>query len=150
MDRRDTVRQLWEVLPPHLAEQGYELIEVEVTGGGRPVVRLYLDKPGGFTLDDCTQATRLLSPLLDTLDFLSERYLLEVSSPGIDRPLRRPEDFSRFHGESVRITTETPSAGRSRFRGTLTGFADGLVGVECEGETYRIHIENVKKANLDR
>jgi ribosome maturation factor RimP len=75
---------------------------------------------------------------------------LEVSSPGIDRPIRKPEDFERFAGERIRLKARSPVNGRKHFKGVLTGLKDGLVLLECDGESHAIHIENIKKANLDR
>jgi ribosome maturation factor RimP len=148
----ELVRRAWRALEPCLAEQGYELVEVEYARqGGSPLLRLYIDKAGGgITLDDCTAVSELLGPVLDAGDFISEHYLLEVSSPGIDRPLRKTADFERFAGEEIRLVAEAPSEGRKRFTGILRGIKDGSIEVECEGHGYQIHIENLKKANLNR
>lgn len=153
MENAEIIRMMWRELEPLLAEQGYELVEVEFGGGpgNRAVLRIFLDKPqGGITLDDCTAASQLLSAFLDAGDWISERYTLEVSSPGIDRPLRKPQDFERFAGETVRLTTHAPVLGRKRFSGVLRGLEDGLIGVECEDALFQIHLENLKKANLVR
>ncbi|MBI3616998.1 MAG: ribosome maturation factor RimP, partial [Candidatus Omnitrophica bacterium] len=74
----------------------------------------------------------------------------EVSSPGIDRPLRRVKDFERYLGETVKVRTASPVEGRKKFTGKLAGISDGLIEIESDGERYRIHLENVKHANLDR
>lgn len=152
MENRELVGRIWEALEPDLGEQGYELVELEYARGGRaPILRFYIDKPGGgISLDDCTAATQLLSPLLDKLDLVGARYLLEVSSPGIDRPLRKVEDFQRFAGESIRLQSLVPVEGRSRFRGTLLGIEDGLIAMDCDGKRCSVHIENLKSARLDR
>jgi len=146
-----TLRQAWEELEPVLAEHGYELVEVELgRHGGGAVLRLYIDRDGGVTLDDCTAASQLLGPVLDVKDFIDGRYALEVSSPGIDRPVRKPTDFVRFAGERVKLRTHEPVNGRKRFCGVMQGFQDGLVQLACEGSTYEIHVENLKTARLDR
>ena len=152
MENRELIRQTWEAMAPHLMEQGYELVELEYgRQGGTGVLRFFIDKAGGgITLDDCTAASQLLSPLLDRFDLISERYLLEVSSPGIDRPIRKPEDFLRFVGEPIRLRSNTPVEGRGQFKGVLTGFKDGLILMDCDGKTCTVHIENVKSARLDR
>ena len=130
---------------------GYDLVEIEFTQEGhRATLRLYVDKDGGITLDDCTAVTQLVSPLLDRSDFISGNYYLEVSSPGIDRPVRKPADFERFVGEPIRVRAVEPVQGRRNFRGSLKGFDDGLILLECEGQAYSVHIENLAKANLDR
>src|SRR5690606_15462167 len=105
---------------------------------------------GGITLDDCADASRMLSPILDEADFIDGNYVLEVSSPGIARPIRKPHDFQRFIGMPVNVRTHAPVQGRRKFRGVLTAFADGMASVECDGSTYELHLENVHKANLDR
>ena len=151
MVQEQVVRQAWEVLEPELAEQGYELIEVEyVRDGGRHILRLYIDKEDGVTIDDCVGASRYLGTVLDKDEFLSDAYNLEVSSPGIARPIRKEEDFVRFVGETVKIKTVSPIEGRSRYTGRLCGLEDGLLSVECDGQEFAIHVQNVKKANLDR
>ncbi len=152
MDRREIVRTAWQALEPHLAEQAYELVEVEYTGpSGRPTLRLFIDKAGGgVTIDDCAAVSHVLGPVLDAADFIDDNYILEVSSPGIDRPLRKPEDFTRFVGEEVRLTTHAPTGGRKKFTGVVKGLKDGMISLECEGAEYEIHLENLKKANLNR
>lgn len=151
MVRREIVERAWRQLEPHLEEQGYELVELELDRrGSRLILRLFIDRPGGVTLNDCQVVSQLLSPLLDGLDLMEKSYVLEVSSPGFERPVRKAKDWERFVGERIKIKTLTPVTGRSHFSGVLTGFADGMVAVNCEGTPYAIHIENVSKAHLDR
>ena len=151
MDRREIVRTAWKVLEPQVTEQGYELVEVEFTGStAHPTLRLFLDKEGGVTLDDCAAVSQVLSPVLDAADFIDANYMLEVSSPGIDRPLRKGEDFVRFTGEEVRLKTHAPTEGRKNFTGVVKGLKDGMISLECDGAEYEIHLENLKKANLNR
>ena len=136
---------------PELAEQGYELIEVEyVQDYGSMILRLYIDSEEGVNVDDCATASRLISAIMDQADFIRSEYLLEVSSPGVERPVRKAEDFVRFIGESVKLKTVTPIEGRRRYKGTLAGFEDGLVAIDVDGTTHHIHIENVKRAKLDQ
>lgn len=151
MGRDEIVRRSWDEFERPLRESGYELVEVEYTAQGRtPILRVYIDKRGGITLEDCTAASQLLNPLMDAADFMPGQYLLEVSSPGIDRPLRKPEDFERFVGEEVRVSTTVPTDGRRNFKGVITGCRDGLILLDCAGRSVEIHIENLKKANLNR
>jgi ribosome maturation factor RimP len=146
------LRRIWEDFEPEIAVLGYELVEVEYAGGdGQRVLRFFIDKgESGITLDDCVSVSRVLSLLLDERDYIDSRYMLEVSSPGIDRPLRKPADFARFAGEQVRVTTHAPVLGRKKFSGALAGFSEGLLRVECDGEMFEIHVDNVRKANLRR
>jgi ribosome maturation factor RimP len=147
----EIVRQTWELLESEIDELGFELIEVEYgqfeTG---LTLRLYIDKDQGVTVDNCAEVSRLVSAILDQHDVGNDQYFLEVSSPGIDRPIRKPEDFVRFSGEPVKVKTVAPVGGRKRFKGTLTGFEDGMISVEISGERISIHIENIKMAQLDR
>jgi ribosome maturation factor RimP len=94
--------------------------------------------------------SRLVDPILDAEDFIDGNYVLEVSSPGFDRPLRRPQDFERFIGEPVVVKTHMPVNGRKRIKGLLTAFDSGMVAIACEDAVYNVHLENVRKANLDR
>lgn len=145
------VQDAWNIFEPELAEQGYELVEVEyVHEYGSMILRMYIDKDGGINVDDCAEASRMISALMDQADFVGSEYVLEISSPGIERPLRKPEDFVRFIGESIKVKTTTPIEGRRRYKGTLSGFEDGLIALDVDGTTHRIHIENVKRAKLDR
>lgn len=151
MEQDEIVRRAWETLEPKLGELGFELIEVEFgRHGAADVLRLFIDRPKGVTIDDCAAASRVVSATLDSEDFIESHYMLEVSSPGFARPIRKPKDFERFSGERIKLKTVAPVEGRKRFSGVLTGFADGLVGVETEEKEYRIHVENVKQAHLDR
>ena len=163
MMQDEVIRLLWREIEPELLEQGYELVEVEYAGsGGGRILRVFVDKaeanreigvPGkdGVTLDDCQVVSELLGPLLDKGDFVNDRYTLEVSSPGLDRPVRKPVDFVRFSGERVRLVACEPVKGRKRFNGVLRGFnKDGMVLIECDGASYEVHIENLKKAHLVR
>lgn len=152
MSKEELVRRFWAVFEPEIVEQGYELVEVEITGeGGVRILRIYIDKDsGGIRHEDCASVSQLLNPLLDADDFISENYILEVSSPGIDRPVRKPEDFTRFSGESIQLSTHSPVDGRKKFSGVLRGFDDGLIQVDCDGTLYEIHAENLRKANLIR
>ncbi len=151
MVRNEVIRRTWQDLEPELRQQGYELVEVEyVQEHGAWILRLYIDKEGGITLDDCQSVSQLVSVLLDKEDYIDNAYMLEVSSPGFDRPVRKPADFERFAGERVKAASYAPVSGRKHFRGELKGFRDGLVLVECDGTTFEIHLENLKKAHLDR
>lgn len=153
--RDELLRRAWSELEPEAIAQGLELIEVELARrGGTPVLRLYIDRPGGVTLDDCADFSRYISRYLDVIDFLDERYSLEVSSPGIDRPVRKPSDFERYTGERLKLKTVTPLEGRRQFRGTLRGVHDGMIELELGADNgdrhVAIHLENIQKAQLDR
>ncbi len=151
MIQNEVVGRVWREVEPQLRQQGYELVEVEFGQQGRTrILRLFIDREGGVTLSDCQAASQLVSALLDGADLIQGHYMLEMSSPGFDRPLRKPEDFARFAGERAKLVAHTPVAGRKRFTGVLKGYQDGLVMIDCEGTVCEVHIENLKKANLDR
>lgn len=151
MHTNEIVRVAWENLEPELLQQGYELIEVECAKqGAKDILRLFIDSENGITLDDCADVSRFVGTLLDKYDWIDGRYNLEVSSPGFTRPLRKPADFKRFAGEKIKLKTISPVKGRRSFSGVLTSYDDGLISFDDDGTIHSVHIENVKKAHLDR
>jgi ribosome maturation factor RimP len=116
-------------IEPSLDAMGYEVVRVVLRGGDRPVLQVMIDRADGdiVTIDDCTAASRTVSALLDVEDPISGAYELEVSSPGIDRPLTRAKDFERFAGHVAKVEVKAPIDGRRRFRGRLLGVADDVV-----------------------
>jgi ribosome maturation factor RimP len=151
VETSEVIRRAWSEFGPLLGAAGFELIEAETAAmGGQPVLRLYIDREGGVTLDDCVAAAKLVNPVLDTSEWFEGRFMLEMSSPGIDRPLRKPEHFAAFAGERIKLQTLAPVLGRKRFTGVLKGFSDGMVAMACDGQDMLIHIDHVKKASLDR
>jgi len=129
-----------------MAGMGYELVDVQASNGGR-FLRLFIDKPGGVTLDDCATASRHLTRVLAVEGIDYER--LEVSSPGLDRPLRKEADFARFTGHKAEIRMRTADAGgRRRFVGVLRGAAGGQVSLELEGSVVALALEDVDRAKL--
>jgi len=139
------------VVEPAVRALGYELILVELAGaGGRRSLRLYIDQDGGVGLSDCVAVSREVSALLDVEDPIDGPFVLEVSSPGVDRPLVRPEDFERFTGELVKLRTRRPVEGRRTFSGVLIGLIEGDVVVEDDaGDGHRVPLDAVKTANVD-
>ena len=151
MQVNEIVRVGWENLDPELLQQGYELIEVECAQqGAKDILRLFIDTEKGITLDDCADVSRFVGVLLDKYDWIDRRYTLEVSSPGFARRVRKPEDFKRFAGEKIILKTIAPVNGRRSFSGVLTAYDDGLISLDDGGTIHAVHIENVKKAHLDR
>jgi ribosome maturation factor RimP len=138
--------RLEKVVEPAVAGMGYELVDVQASNGGR-LLRLFIDKPGGVTLDDCAAASRHLTRVLAVEGIDYER--LEVSSPGLDRPLRKESDFARFtgHRAEIRMRTADPG-GRRRFVGVLRGAAGGQVSLELEGSVVALALEDVDRAKL--
>ena len=131
--------------------EGMELVEVEVKGGGaHRFVRISIDKPAGVTHADCELVSTHVGTILDVEDVVpGGRYTLEVSSPGVERKLLKPADYTRFQGKKVRVTLRDGIDGRRHFDGTLGGLADGMVALEIEpGKTVQFPLEQVQKANL--
>jgi len=125
---------------------GFELVDAQASNGGR-LLRLFVDKPGGVTLDDCAAISRHLSRVLAVEGIDYER--LEVSSPGLDRPLRKEADFARFTGSRAEIRMRTPdAAGRRKFAGVLRGVEAGQVSVELDGRVIRLPLVDLDKAKL--
>jgi ribosome maturation factor RimP len=129
---------------------GYELVGVEFMGQGKgaAVLRIYIDHEDGITLDDCAEVSHQVSGVLDVEDPIKEKYRLEVSSPGLDRPLFELEHFERFKGRKVRIKTRTKIDNRHRFKGMLDGVEENQVLIEEEGTCYRIPFEEIDSARL--
>jgi ribosome maturation factor RimP len=129
-----------------------EIVDIELrheTSRGGRVLRLYLDKAGGPTVDDLSRVSRQLSELLDSQDAVDGAYTLEVSSPGINRPLKRPEHFTRYIGKRVRIRTRDLIGGRKSFLGILYAVAGEGVTVTQEGTRYDIPFAAIEKSNYE-
>ncbi|MBI5969654.1 MAG: ribosome maturation factor RimP [Deltaproteobacteria bacterium] len=136
---------------PITASLGMELVAVEAAvEHGRRLMRVYIDKPEGVTLDDCADVSMELGLALDVADPINERYVLEVSSPGLDRPLIKEGDYIRFAGRKVRLRTKAPVEGRRNFKATIVGAKDGATTVTDEdGRRWELEIANIEKARLE-
>ncbi len=134
---------------PVVEDLGLELVDVEyVKEGGRRILRVFIDKPGGVSHDDCEAVSKRLDTLLDEKDPIPQSYYLEVSSPGIERPLKKLRDFQRFTGHMIRVTTFAPLAGRKMFTGKLAGVEDGALILEENGNAFSISLDQVASARL--
>lgn len=142
----DTVTRLAD---PLCTAEGLELVHVEYQREpGGVTLRLYLDKPGGVTLDDCVEVSRQLEDILDVHTKDAPPYRLEVSSPGIDRPVGKLEDFSRFQGHRVKIRMVNPVNGRKNFAGLLGGVVDEMIQVQLDNETVSLNFNDISRARL--
>lgn len=140
---------LHDMLEPGAEALGFEVLAVELTGSpGQSVLRVYIDGPEGVTVDDCARASRQFSAILDVEDPIPAHYTLEVSSPGLDRPLTKARHFQAVVGQEVRVRTSVAVAGRKRFRGRLRDADSEGLEVIVDGETYRIPLASVAKARL--
>ena len=140
--REDFEQRTEELLIPILEKYEFELVDVEyVKEAGTWYLRAYIDKPGGIAINDCEVVSRELSDLLDQKDFIDDSYILEVSSPGLGRPLKKERDFARSIGAEVEIRTYRMVEGRKEFRGVLE---------EYDGESVTVSYEDGTKQNFDR
>jgi ribosome maturation factor RimP len=147
----DKTAQIARLVEPMLQGMGYELVRVQLGGGSfRPTLQIMAERIDRqpMTVEDCAEISRNVSAILDVEDPLEGAYLLEVSSPGIDRPLIRPQDYERFAGFEARLELARPLEGRRRFRGRIGELADGTVRIiESAGE-FRLPLEQINKAKL--
>ena len=141
--------ELQSLIDPVVSGLDYELVGVEYVPQGRhSVLRIYIDTPDGVTLDDCEKVSRQVSALLDVEDPIHGEYVLEVSSPGLDRPLFTEAHFLRFLGEKSTIRMKHPMNGRRKFSGILKAVENGNVAIIVDGETFEIPLDEIEKANL--
>jgi len=144
------LERLESIVEPVVSSAGCELVDVTaLVEHGHNILRVFIDKPGGVTIDDCATVSRELGAALDVEDIMPGRYSLEVSSPGLDRVLKKEKDFRRFVGSRVKIRTVRPVHGRSNFKVTLEGVRGGVVVVKDDsGELWEIEINDIRRANL--
>jgi len=129
--------------------EGIEVVDVEWKVGRQRFLRVYIDKPEGISHRDCELVSQQLSVILDVEDLVpGSRYILEISSPGLDRKLTRPADFERFVGRLARISTLEPVENAKFFEGRLAGYADGMVQIEVKGRVIALPLGGIRKANL--
>lgn len=172
---RKDLEHLWLLAEPYVRDAGFDLIEVQFGREQRgAVLRLFIDRPAGtetgvgtsvsgggqradagsatnptlISVDDCERVSRDVSAALDVADKIPYAYQLEVSSPGLDRPLRRERDFARFVGETAKVRLEVGVEGRRNFSGTIRGAKDGRVEIACDGRSYELPIDDIVRANL--
>lgn len=141
--------ELIALLEPLATEHGLELVTADVTGGaGRRTVRVFLDREGGIDIETIAAANEWISTALDGVHALSGSYTLEVSSPGIERPLRKLDDFARFAGRTASVHTARPQGGRSRFTGTIVAVDATDVVLDVDGTVQRLRFDTIERARL--
>ena len=146
----DLLRRIEEIVAPTVAGMGYELVRVAMSRGG--TLQIMIEPADGRPMDveGCATLSRALSAVLDVEDPIPGSYTLEVSSPGIDRPLTRPKDYARWSGHLARIETTVPVEGRRRFKGTLLGLDDGVVRLRLDdGKEAAVPLDAISKAKLE-
>lgn len=144
------IEKVTAIAEPLLDAEGMELVDIEYRKEQMGwVLRLFIDKEQGITLDECTTISRELGNLLDVKDPVAHSYHLEISSPGLNRPLKKEKDFLRFKGKKVRIKTAHPIGDRKNFVGILSDYKDGTIYVSIDQELFAIPYKEVVRANLE-
>ncbi|MFC4348715.1 ribosome maturation factor RimP [Kordiimonas lipolytica] len=145
----DAATNIADLIEPTVEALGFELVRVTYGGGRKPTLQVMAERPDGtMGVDDCATLSRELSLILDVEDPLPGEYLLEVSSPGIDRPLTRRKDFERWVGFEVKVEMEEQMDGRRRFRGRMTSFKDDVVTLETDEGVVELDFDGISKAKL--
>lgn len=141
--------QVADLVGPALEDMDFELVDVEyLSRHGKWVLRLYIDKEGGVTLDDCARVSREFGDLIDVKDIIIHKYVLEVSSPGLDRPLKKEKDLEHAIGKKIKVKTVAPVKGRQNYTGYLRNFQKGILYMELENGPVHLPWKEVEKANL--
>jgi ribosome maturation factor RimP len=145
----ELVTQLWELLEPVIQAEGMELIEVEYRRESHGwVLRLFIDQPDGVTVDDCARISQVIGDFMDVADLIQNRYHLEVSSPGLNRPLRKLEHFRNYIGKIIELRTSFPLDERRRFKGILTEAEPEGIRLDCQGKMFTIPPHLVERARF--
>jgi ribosome maturation factor RimP len=144
------LQDLTPLFEPVIESMGYELVGVEfVGGGGHGTLRVYIDRDEGVSIDDCASISHQISGILDVEEPIKQAYDLEISSPGIDRPLFKLADFERYAGKTVKVKMAVGVDGRKNFKGRLQGVADAkMVEIEVDGEVFSLPYADIARANL--
>ncbi len=141
--------KLEQLIAPTIESMGFELWGIEyIPAGKHSTLRIFIEKEGGVNVDDCSDVSHQVSAIMDVEDPISSAYNLEVSSPGMDRQLFKPEQFARYQGEQVQIRTSIAVLGRKRFKGPMVKVDAQGVEVEVDAELYEIPFDLIEKANL--
>jgi len=144
------IERVKAIVDPILLSKGMELIDIEYRRESRGwVLRLFIDKEGGITLENCAHISEELGRTLDVEDFIPNSYVLEVSSPGLDRPLKKEKDFIKYLQRKIKVRTFDPIEQRRNFRGKLVKVFEGRIELEVEGQILQIPLSNVAKAHLE-
>ncbi|MBN1106889.1 MAG: ribosome maturation factor RimP [Deltaproteobacteria bacterium] len=148
-ETRTITAEITGLAEPILETMGFELVDMEyLCERGHWVLRLYIDKEKGVTLDDCARVSRELGDVMDARDLIAHSYVLEVSSPGWNRPLRKEQHFLRVVGKKIKARTYAPVVGRRNFTGTLIDFRDDTLFMDSNGEKVALRRADIEKANL--
>ena len=143
------IKEVTALIEPILDEMEIELVDIEyISEQGRWVLRIYVDNPGGITLDACSRVSREIGDLIEVKDIFHQGYVLEVSSPGLNRRLKKEKDFERAVGKNLKIRMVAPLEGQRNFRGRLQSFQDGILCLSVKDDLILLPYGDVEKANL--
>ena len=143
------IKRVVDLISPVLEDMDFELVDTEyLRERGRWVLRLFIDKEGGVTLDDCTAVNREIGDLIDVKEIIPHQYVLEVSSPGVNRPLKKKKDFIAAVGRKIKVIINAPAGERKNFVGYLEDLRDDALFLLIDGETISISLKDIRKANI--
>lgn len=143
------VESIRELAAPIILSQGLELVDIEFSSEPRGwVLRFFIDKEGGITVEHCSRLSEQLGDIIDVKDIIPHHYILEVSSPGVNRVLKNEKDFLRYRGEIIKVKVAAPIDGRKHFQGTLVGCTEGTITLDIDGQQHLIPITLISKANI--
>ncbi len=149
MGKAPVTQSVTELIEPGLLANELELVDVEFKKEGQNwVLRIYIDREGGVTVEDCQKVSRLAGDLIEVEEVIEPVYTLEVSSPGLNRVLKKEKDFLRYSGKKIYVQCHAPMDGRKKFTGILKDFIDQSIHLEVDGRHYTIPLNQVAKANL--
>jgi ribosome maturation factor RimP len=149
MGKAPVTQSVIELIEPSLLAKGLELVDVEFKKEGKNwVLRVFIDKEGGVTLEDCQKISSLVGDLIEVEEVIEPTYIMEVSSPGLNRVLKKEKDFIRFSGKKIGVQCHAPLNGRKKFTGILKDFKNQSIHLEVDGQLQKIAINQVAKANL--
>ena len=138
-----------KLVEPKIVNLGYELYDVQYVKEGKDYfLRIFIDNSNGISLEDCEKVNNAITDLLDDANYIKQQYLLEVSSPGLERPLKKEKDFERFVGKKIKIISKNKIQDSRNVEGYLVKFENEVVFLDIDNEVYEIRFEDIKKANL--
>ena len=141
--------ELTAMLEPAVEALGFELLGLEFVQAGRhSTLRVYIEHENGITVDNCADVSRQVSAILDVEDPITNEYDLEVSSPGVDRPLFKPAHYEQAQGEELRVRTKLPQDGRRNFKGDLVAVSGDMLTLQIDGQDHMIMLSNIERANI--
>jgi len=150
MGKGSVTESIAEMVTPIINENRLELVDVEYKKEGKNwFLRIFIDKEGGVTVDDCTRVSRQIEDLIEVEEVVPSSYILEVSSPGLDRPLKKKEDFLRFKGKRAHVTTYTPIHQQKNFKGTIRDFQNDVLFLDIDCDRVEIPKNQIAKARLE-